>query len=70
MLPANLGSVQEPTVVEVLPTSIWDTSSNMIKTKIAKLKFDPILLRTQHCVTLSSTSYIAITDEIFKVCVT
>ena len=41
MLPANLGSVQEPTVVEVLPTSIWDTSSNMIKTKIAKLKFDP-----------------------------
>ena len=42
MLPANLGSVQESTVVEVLPTSIWDTSSNMIKTKIAKLKFDPI----------------------------
>ena len=41
MLPANLGSVQESTVVEVLPTSIWDTSSNMIKTKIAKLKFDP-----------------------------
>ena len=28
-------------MVEVLPTSIWDTSSNMIKTKIAKLKFDP-----------------------------
>ncbi|CAL1137292.1 unnamed protein product [Cladocopium goreaui] len=34
-------NLQEPTVVEVLPTSIWDTSSNMIKTKIAKLKFDP-----------------------------
>ena len=28
-------------MVEVLPTSIWDTSSNMIKAKIAKLKFDP-----------------------------
>ena len=41
MLPANLGSVQEPTVVEVLPTSIWDTSDNMINSKIAKLKFDP-----------------------------
>ena len=72
MLPANLGSVQEPTVVEVLSTSIWDTSSNMIKTKIAKLKFDPRSTEdtTQHCVTLSSSSYIAIADEIFKVCVT
>ena len=41
MLPANLGPVQEPTVVEVLPTSIWDSSSNMINAKIVKLRFDP-----------------------------
>ena len=41
MLPANLGAVQESTLVEVLPTSIWDTSSNMIHAKIVKLKFDP-----------------------------
>ena len=41
MLPANLGAVQESTLVEVLPTSIWDTSSNMINAKIVKLKFDP-----------------------------
>jgi hypothetical protein len=41
MLPANLGGVQEPAAVEFLQTSVWDTSDNMIKTKIAKLKFDP-----------------------------
>ena len=41
ILPANLGAVQESTLVEVLPTSIWDTSSNMINAKIVKLKFDP-----------------------------
>eukprot|EP00435_Cladocopium_sp_Y103_P010734 s2132_g2.t2 len=32
---------KEPAVVGVLPTSIWDTSSNMIKTNIVNLKFDP-----------------------------
>lgn len=28
-------------MVEVLPTSVWDTVDNMIKAKIVKLKFDP-----------------------------
>lgn len=34
-------ATKEPAVVEVLPTSVWDTVDNMIKAKIVKLKFDP-----------------------------
>eukprot|EP00435_Cladocopium_sp_Y103_P047374 s442_g13.t2 len=34
-------ATKEPMVVEVLPTSVWDTDDNMIKAKIVTLKFDP-----------------------------
>jgi len=35
------GLMQEPAVVKVLPTSVWDTDDNTIKAKITTLKFDP-----------------------------
>eukprot|EP00435_Cladocopium_sp_Y103_P019128 s3297_g4.t1 len=34
-------ATKEPAVVEVLPTSVWDTDDNTIKAKIMTLKFDP-----------------------------
>ncbi|CAL1157456.1 unnamed protein product [Cladocopium goreaui] len=34
-------ATQEPAVVKVLPTSVWDTDDNTIKAKITTLKFDP-----------------------------
>ena len=33
--------MQESAVVEVLPTSVWDTDDNTIEAKITTLKFDP-----------------------------
>ena len=33
--------MQEPAVVEVLPTFVWDTDDNTIQAKITTLKFDP-----------------------------
>ena len=35
------GWVQEPAVLQVLPTSVWDTDDNTIEAKITTLKFDP-----------------------------
>lgn len=35
------GLMQEPALVKVLPTSVWDTDDNTIKAKITTLKFDP-----------------------------
>ena len=38
---AHGGWAQESAVVEVLPTSVWDTDDNTIEAKITTLKFDP-----------------------------
>ena len=55
------GLMQEPAVVKVLPTSVWDTDDNTIKAKITTLKFDPRF--TQDASQLHEHN--AIADEIF-----
>ena len=71
MLPANLGSVQEPTVVEVLPTVHLGHQQQHDQNQDGEVEiWSKVYWGHNTCVTLSSTSYIAIADEIFKVCVT